>query len=816
MPVYAATPLRLRQSLPLLHSRLPSSVFRLPSPVSRLPSPVSRLPELRLRRRLPALGAAWLFAVAPLTALCAQDGVTASASRDSAATRERPPRMLFARGLALDGLLTEAPWRLADSLTTFTQRDPRQGEPASERTVVRFIGSTEGLWIGMWAYDREPHGIRRTQLRRDADFGADDNISVMLSPTADKRTAFLFSINPNGALNDAEVLNFEGESREWDGIWDGRARVTADGWQAEVLIPWQTLRYRPVDADAAADAWDINVRRYIRRKNESALWTAWKRTEGIRFLERAGSLVGFQDATRVLENGLPRRAFAEIRPYAATSGAMAERIVLDDGLLSETRAPRVLGNIGLDVKFAPAPTLTLDVTANADFAQAEVDQQVVNLTRFSLFFPEQRPFFTEGAGIFDFGRRGQTQLFYSRRMGLGADGTPIPLQGGARLTGRLGAQQVGFLTTRTGGANPATAVVGRVKRDILGRGYVGAMATLNAPQGSTSTASGGVDINLPYVIREQNLVLLGTASVDGSATQGDPYYLRGIVDFPNDIADIVVRFDRVGEGFNPDLGFVQQRGITRTAWQTELTPRPSALGAFGRPFAAIHVRQFKLNVLNGNLVRTMGARGPLRGLSNGSISTSPFGLEFDSGDEVSIEFTREYDAPQETFDLFDGAEIDAGRYAWNRAELQVQSSSARTLGFDVSVSRGGFYSGRSTELSASLRGRFAPHVNVSLDYNRTSAALAVADSTLRFTAQIARLRLDVATSPRLSTTLFAQWNNESNRGAVNARVRWTSSPGSDLYLVWTSQWPTDLPNGIPWRTPTRGTLVAKYVKYFRV
>ena len=204
---------------------LSSSVFRLPSPVSRLPSPVSHLPELRLRRRLPALGAAWLFAVAPLTPLCAQDGVTASASRDSAGTRERPPRMLFARGLALDGLLTEAPWRLADSLTTFTQRDPRQGEPASERTVVRFIGSTEGLWIGMWAYDREPHGIRRTQLRRDADFGADDNISVMLSPTADKRTAFLFSINANGALNDAEVLNFEGESREWDGIWDGRARV---------------------------------------------------------------------------------------------------------------------------------------------------------------------------------------------------------------------------------------------------------------------------------------------------------------------------------------------------------------------------------------------------------------------------------------------------------------------------------------------------------------------------------------------------------------------------------------------------------------
>ncbi|MBL0170072.1 MAG: carbohydrate binding family 9 domain-containing protein [Gemmatimonadaceae bacterium] len=754
-----------------------------------------------------------MFALPTRTARAQSATVPVIPTRDSTGAS---PRILFERGLKLDGLLTELAWLRTDSLTTFTQRDPRQGEAVTERTVVRFVGSPEGLWIGVWAFDREPQGIRRTQLRRDADFGADDHVSVMLSPTADKRTAFLFSINPNGALNDAEVLNFEGESREWDGIWDGRARITGDGWQAEILIPWQTLRYRPVDADAAADAWDINVRRYIRRKNESALWTAWKRTEGIRFLERAGSLIGFKEAKQVLEAGLPRRAIAEFRPYVVTTGALTERTVLDDGSLAATRARGLRGTAGLDAKLAPAPTLTLDLTANADFAQAEVDRQVVNLSRFSLFFPEQRPFFTEGAGIFDFGRRGETQLFYSRRVGLGADGAPIPLQGGARLTGRLGAQQVGLLTTHTGGNEPATAVVGRVKRDILGRGYVGAMATMNAPRGGPGSGAGGVDINLPYVIRDQNLVLLATAAMDGGATVGDPYYMRGIVDFPNDVADIALRIDRIGAGFNPDLGFVQQRGVVRTSWNTELTPRPDALGAVGRPFTAMHVRQFKFDVLSGNLVRTMGATGPLTGLSNGSISTSPLGLEFESGDEISIEFKREFDAPTEAFDLFDGAEVEAGRYAWNSTELQFQSSSARTIGVDASVARGGFYTGRSTELSASLRGRFAPHINVSLDYNRTAASLALPDSTVRFTAQTARVRLDVATSPRLSTTLFAQWDNESNRGAVNARVRWTSSPGSDLYVVWTSQWPTDLARGIPWRTPTRGTLVAKYVRYFRV
>lgn len=758
------------------------------------------------------------FAIASVlfaSLITAQPAVPAvRAAGDTA--RPAAARMTFAKSVRLDGSLADSAWDRADSITVFTQRDPQQGAPASERTVVRFLGSPEGLWVGVWAYDRDPAGIRRTQLRRDADFGADDHVTVMLSPTADRRTGFLFSINPNGALNDAEILSFESESREWDGVWDGRARVTAEGWQAEMLIPWQTLRYRPVGSDAAADAWDMNVRRFIRRKNESVLWAAWRRTEGIRFLERAGSLAGFQNVTTIDPNGLPRRAYAELRPYAVTTGALAERRVQDDESLLITRDAGIRGTGGLDVKLAPAPTLTLDLTANADFAQAEVDRQVVNLTRFPLFFPEQRPFFTEGAGIFSFGRQQQTQLFYSRRIGLGANGLPIPLVAGARLTGRLGAQQLGVLLTHTGGTVPSTAAVARVKRDILGRGYIGAMGTLNAPRGAASSAAGGIDINLPYVIKDQNLILAGAVSADGGATTGDPFYVRLFFDFPNDVADIALRIDRVGAGYSPDLGFVQQRGITRIGWQTEITPRPSSLGALGRALEAAHVRQLKFNVLGGELVRTMGNDGPLQGLSNGNLSTTPFGVEFDSGDEFSVSFRQNYDAPDEEFDLFDGATIAAGRYTWNRAEIEYQGSSARRVGFDVQLSRGGFYAGRSTDLELSLRGRFAPHINVSVDFEESRVSLAEVDTTRRFTARSARMRLDVASSPRLSTTLFTQWDNESNRGAVNARVRWTSSPGSDLYMVWTSQWPTDLERGIPWRTPTRGTLVLKYVRYFRL
>jgi hypothetical protein len=654
------------------------------------------------------------------------------------------PAVAFARGgLRLDGALDEAAWASADSVVDFTQRDPVQGTPVSERTVVRFVGTPQGLWVGVWAFDRDPGGIRRAQLRRDADFSTDDSFTLMLSPTADKRTAFLFGVNPNGALYDAEVLTFEQESREWDGIWDARARVTADGWQAELLIPWQTLRYRTAGAPgadgesadgASADRWDVNARRFIRRKNETALWRAWRRGEGIRFLERAGTLRGFAAATTGLPDGLPRRAIAELRPYVTATERLADRRYAADGTVRTTGRAALLGDAGLDAKLAPSPTLTLDLTANADFAQAEVDRQVVNLTRFPLFFPEQRPFFTEGAGIFEFGRRQETQLFYSRRIGLGAGGLPVPLYAGARLTGRVGSQQVGVLATRTGGDAAATDVVARVKRDVLGRGYVGAMATFRdaagaparapgaggaPPAGGRAAPAGGIDFNLPYIVRGQNLVFLGNVAADGGAAAGDPTFARFMIDYPNDHADIVARFDRIGAGFVPALGFVQQSGVMRYSGNTAITPRPQALGPLAAPLRALGVRRLLFNALGWNYVRALGGSGQ-RGLSNARFEVTPLGAEFESGDEFELSLVRAYDVPGEAFELFPGADVPAGRYRWDRVELDVTTSGARPLVADFTVSAGQFYAGRSWEMEGALRARFQPHVLASVEYGRTA------------------------------------------------------------------------------------------------
>jgi hypothetical protein len=722
--------------------------------------------------------------------------------------------------LRLDGALDEPAWTTADSIADFTQRDPAEGQPTSERTVVRILAAADGLWVGVLAYDRNPAGIRHAQLRRDAEFETDDAVTLMLSPMEDRRTAFLFSVNPNGAVQDAEVLTFESESPEWDGVWDARARITAKGWQAEIVIPWQTLRYR-----RGADTWGFNVRRFIRRKNEEALWRGWRRPEGIRFLERQGTLAGFQQLGGVLPEGLPRRALAEVRPYVTSTARLTERAFPPDGLGgvrdSTVAAAGLDGDAGLDAKLAPTPTLTLDLTVNADFAQAEVDRQVVNLTRFPLFFPEQRPFFTEGAGIFEFGRREQTQLFYSRRIGLSQAGEPVPLLAGARLTGRLGGQQLGALVVRTGGDAPATSAVVRVKRDVLGRGYVGAMTTLQdtyGEGGAPLSSASGVDFNFPYIVGGQNFVVLGNAAWQADGAGGPtPSFARIVFDYPNDNADIVARFDRVGEGFDPPLGFVVQSGIMRYAGQTALTPRPRALGPLAAPLTRLGVRKLLFNALGWDYVERLGG-----GLDNATFEVSPLGAAFESGDEFGLNLQRFYDRPGEAFEVFPGVTVPVSEYRWDRVELVVATSPARTFAADLTASTGAFYGGTSRSAEAAVRTRVEPHVLAAVELATAAVSLPARggpDAPLaasRFTANTARLRLDVATSPRLTTTLFGQWDNASERVALNARVRWTRSPGSDAYLVWNSAWPSDVPGGVPWRRPARGTLVAKYVQYLRL
>ncbi|MBW7932316.1 MAG: carbohydrate binding family 9 domain-containing protein [Gemmatimonadaceae bacterium] len=686
--------------------------------------------------------------------------------------------------LKLDARLDEAAWARADSIDDFRQRDPVEGAPATERTVVRFVSAHDGLWIGIHAYDREPSRILHAQLRRDTELNTDDGVQVLLSPLQDKRTAFWFAVNPNGAMTDAEVLSFENENFDWDAVWDARARITEDGWVAELFIPWPTLRYRETST-----TWDVNVLRVIRRKNEEVLWRAWRRPEGINFLERAGVVDGFTD--------LPPRARVELRPYASTTSTGVTRDYATDGRFDVSAPAGSKGAFGLDAKLAPSRGLTLDLTTNADFAQADVDRMVINLSRFPLFYPERRPFFTEGAGIFDFGRTEETQLFYSRRIGLSRDGEPIPLLAGARLSGRVGDQQIGVIAARTGGDDPTTDVVARVKRDLLGRGYLGAMFTgTDSRHGALATAT-GLDVNMPFIVRGQNLVFLAATAWTHDSAGGSPNYSRFAVDFPNDFADIVNRVERVEADFNPALGFVRSDGIVRYGGSFRLMPRPKI------PL----VRRLEFNLLNYQYVQRIGG-----GLDNAEFEVTPLGINFESGDEIQVNLQRSGDAPRESFEVFEGTVIPAGTYWYDRWNIEYDGSSRRPLRVEARADFGRFYQGRGEDYSVSLEGRWQPHLLWAVEFGYTDGRF----PSSRFIAHTASARVDYALTPRLNTTFFAQWNNESNRGAVNARLRWTRTPGSDLYVVVNSAWPTGLDGrSIPWSRPQRGGVVVKYVQYLR-
>jgi len=443
----------------------------------RQPLTLSHDPTERLMLRVSRSASVLFLLLWPALALAQTSG------RDYDPPSLRAVRLSTESAIRVDGLLDEPEWRSAPAASDFSQREPLEGASATERTEVRVVYDATTLYIGVHAKDSNPDRLIARILQRDRvmvtgqfsslpRFAGDDAVAILLDPFHDHRNAVIFATNANGAEFEA-LLTDEGRdfNIDWRGIWSVAAQRTADGWSAEFAIPFRSLRY-PDARDG--EPWGFNVFRAIRRKNEEVLWSAWSReNEGFHRVSRAGHLEGLTDLPRAGLN-------IEARPYLLIGGSQEQetsRIDTDPDL-----------DAGVDVKWEVRPGLLLDLTVNTDFAQVEVDDEQVNLTRFDLFFPEKREFFLENSGIFEFGWRAFFEpppflLFFSRRIGIAEDG-PVRVIGGARLSGRVGAQTVGLLNIVTdeatfpdeGSFEPRTNfAVARVKRDIGGANYVGAM-----------------------------------------------------------------------------------------------------------------------------------------------------------------------------------------------------------------------------------------------------------------------------------------------------------------------------------------------------
>jgi hypothetical protein len=686
----------------------------------------------------------------------------------------RAERLEAGERIVLDGRLDEPVWQRAEPADAFLQQEPVEGGPPSERTEVRVAFDRNALYLGVRAFD-DPSGILAFQRQRDAGLGSDDRFMWVIDTFLDGRSAYFFEINPAGLMGDGLLRVGSGNSlnKSWDGIWEARVGRDAEGWTAEIRIPFRTLNF-----DRGLDAWGINFQRTIRRRNEELLWSGHRRTQGLFRPVHAGRLVGLSDLSQGL--GL------EARPYAAVSHAGPG-----------TAASRSSMDVGVDVGYSLTPGLRAALTVNTDFAETDVDDRQVNLTRFPLQFPEKRQFFLEGSGVYSFAPASGVNPYFSRRIGLAADGQPVPIVYGARLGGQAGAYDLGLLQIRTGaqGDLPAeTFTVGRIRRNILAQSAIGLVYTRRATDAPPDAAAVpvrqtlGADLELTtshflgrYNAQFESFYVWHTDPLS-TGTPARERTARGLrVSFPNDVWQGHVSFREFGREWDPAVGFAPRRGFRRVQPTVGWHPRPG-----------------------GRLVRQLQFQGSLEYLTDLTgrletqrVSVTPIGVELHSGDEAGVEVTSMVERIDEPFEISDGVVIPPGAYRFTDVEAAVRTARRRRISGSLEWRSGEFWSGERTRLEGDLTLRPFDGVTLTTEWERQAVALPEG----RFTTQLLRLRASWHASPWTSLTTSTQFDNVSDTLGLFARLRWIVRPGSDLYLVYTHDWQRDAG---AWTTISRG------------
>ena len=681
---------------------------------------------------------------------CAAAMVAAILPCTAAAQRSEPATIRAqstAEPIRLDGRLDEPAWQHAVRVSNFTQRELDVGAPVTERTEVAVLFDADALYIGFWGWDRDPSGILANQMARDFHWTGDDNFEFVLDTFDDDRSGYLFVTNPNGARADALIADNGGTvNRDWDGVWDVRTLRTAEGWFAEFRIPFSTLRYRP-----DATAWGINFERNIRRKREQVLWQGWSRDFDLERLSQAGVLEGIHsiDAVKLLE----------ARPFM-TGGAEWQ-----DG--SET-----VSHVGLDLSWLPTPSWRFNVTVHPDFAQVESDREEVNLTRFSLFYPEKRPFFLEGQEFFDFELGDDARPFYSRTIGLAADRTEIPILGGARALGRHAGTTLGAMVLATDATDDEPArqfAIARWKQDVLDESSVGLLGVVRREPGRTS-ATWGADLRYGTSELfgekefETGITIAQTFTSDASDRFGLAH--RAFISYPNDFAEFSATWLRVDSAFTPEAGFLRRSAFQQLSTELAFSPRPARL-----PFLQqMETKPFELSWYFDDRTRD---------LESLSFEVVPLAFTLRTGDDFEFNVQRRADSPDEPFELFEDAAIPAGTYWFTRWAADASSFGGRPLSLNLELSGGEFYTGSRFEYGGSATWRASRHVRVTGDWAHNRIRL----DEHTFDVDEAGARVDFAVNPNLFGAVAGQWNTEDREVILNFRLNWIPRPGSDVFIV---------------------------------
>lgn len=659
----------------------------------------------------------------------------------------------LAEGIRLDGVLDEPAWARATPIGALLQRDPKEGAPPSETTDVRVLFDAEGLYFGITCRDRSPAAIVSTQLARDADLEVDDRIVVVIDPFLDHRNGFFFVVNPAGARADGQISNnSERLSFDWDGIWDARARITGEGWVAEIAIPLKSLRFKP-----GQTVWGLNVERQIKRLQEHDRWASPRRDIWIGNLAAAGQLTGLA--------GLQQGRGLDIRPFV--SGG------------EESGGGKF--KAGIDVFKSLTPSLTTSVTLNTDFAETEVDLRQINLTRFELFFPEKRTFFLEGAGVYDvagLGTRSSDIIpFFSRTVGL-LNEQEVPILFGLKVSGRAGGYNVGLLDVQTrhttleeGPLAAQNLLALRVSKNLFAQSWIGLIATRGNPAGTGSNNLVGFDSRLATSRFRggKNLSLDLYALRTDDAARGKADYAYGIrLDFPNDLWDVSLHWKRIGENFNAAMGFVPRTGIRKTNLGIAFQPRPERFG----------VRQFFFE-LEPELITNLRGR-----VENWRVFMAPFNLRTESGEHLEWNYVPTFEHLDAPFEIQPGLVIPPGSYRWNRFRTEVNTATKRPWVVDFTFWYGGFYGGRLRQWEPGLTLKPNAHVSVVLQMERDEASMPQGD----FVTQLFSGRLAYNFSPDVAWSNLVQYDSQSRILGFQSRFRWTLRPGRDFFVVVSRGW----------------------------
>ncbi len=662
----------------------------------------------------------------------------------------------------LDGAVLDDPaWQGVIPASGFWQVQPNEGMASTQKTEV-FVGyRDDALYIGLVAYDDNPDGIIVTDGRRDRSLNETDSFRVIIDGMLDRQNGYIFGTNPVGMEYDAQVIKEAssgafggtGFNLNWDASWSVKARISDIGWSAEMRIPFKSLRY----GKGENQVWGINFQRNIRRNNEVTYWAPLSRQRNLNRVSEAGTVKGI--------NPPPTRNL-KFTPYGLAKARSGGEL---EGTETDTE-------FGFDAKYSITPSLTLDLTYNTDFAQVEADEQQVNLDRFNLFFPEKRPFFLENAGQFTVGNSGEAQLFFSRRIGIGEDGDVIPIEGGARLSGKLGkSTNIGLLYMSSEAVEdiaPGNAfTVARVNQELGKRSSLGAIYVERNGDGSylvdepdDRNRTYGLDGRL--AIGEYILINGWASKTDTPGLDGEDhaYSLKGNYDSPEWSHGI--EYTEVGENFNPEVGFLSRSEYRKFAISTLKRIRPDDLWGLMEVRPHYSYRSY----------------WDFDGFQETGFLHLDVHWEWKNGYEFHTGYNIFKDGIKEAFDIIDDVWVQPGIYNHSEISLSFNTDESAPLSFSVHATVGGKFGGDRVLLSPHINYRIGDKFSSSLSVNYNDYDLPVPGGD--FSVTLARLRLSYSFTPKILLQVLMQYNDDDEALSTNLRFSWLRTANTGLYLVY--------------------------------